>query len=318
MSDFEHVETSPAARHWRVDPPVHPPATSPTLGRLDAWELWEKVGDGPLCEVYRAGVAQAGSASAPYAVKVLRAVWQGDARGFELFQREVCLGRQIQSPHVIAVLDARLSVAPFYAVMPWLEGQTLAQGIAGQPAPLAKALWYARQAAEGLLALHAGGWLHGDVKPSNLFVSRSGHVTLIDLGFARRPEAPATAADRLVLGTVSYLAPEAITSALRADIRSDIYSLGVVLYELLSGRRPFVASDLAALVAMHRQSCPVELRAMVPHLPRKVAALVHQMLAKDPWRRPQTPAEVVDRLVTLEIEHFDERQPLLTVAAGIG
>ncbi len=93
-----------------------------------------------------------------------------------------------------------------------------------------------------------------------------------------------------MLGTFHYIAPEFLTSAIRADIRSDIYSLGAVLFRILAGRLPFEGGDLAELASQHKQSLPPELRRIAPHLPAGVARLVHGMLAKDPLRRPQTSA----------------------------
>jgi len=102
-------------------------------------------------------------------------------------------------------------------------------------------------------------------------------------------------------------ARELVTSAIRADIRSDIYSLGVVLFQLLGGRLPFTGTDLADLAERHRQSRPPDLRRLASHVPNSVVELVHQMLGKEPLRRPQTPRELIDRLVALEIATFSER-----------
>ncbi|MGA2032547.1 MAG: serine/threonine-protein kinase [Thermoguttaceae bacterium] len=170
-----------------------------------------------------------------------------------------------------------------------------------------RALWIARQTAQALQALDDQGWTHGDVKPSNIFLSPQGHVTLLDLGFARRHEQSGSAVDRLILGTCNYIAPEHITSTLGSDIRSDIYSLGVVLYQLLSGRLPYEAHDLAELATRHRRTSPPRLRRLIPQIAPEVARLAEQMLAKNPLRRPQTPRELVKRLVALEISTFSER-----------
>jgi serine/threonine-protein kinase len=172
---------------------------------------------------------------------------------------------------------------------------------------LPEALWIARQTAEAMDALHAAGWMHGDVKPSNIFISPEGHVTLLDLGFARRCNETGSAADRFVVGTCNYIAPEMIVSAVRPDIRSDIYSLGVVLFELLAGRLPFTGRDLAELAGEHQSASPPDLRRLAPYLPAEVVLLVRRMIAKEPLRRPQTPRELIDRLVELEIATFSER-----------
>ena len=132
-------------------------------------------------------------------------------------------------------------------------------------------------------------------------------MTLLDLGFARRADETGSVVERCVTGTCNYIAPEMITSALRADIRSDIYSLGVMLFEVLSGRLPFEGKDLAELATLHRQARAPDLRRLVPHLPTAVVRLVREMLAKQPLRRPQTPRELIDRLAALEILTFGER-----------
>jgi len=277
--------------------------------RLGRWEAVQLAAEGTLARLYRARPAGAtGQHAAAYALKMLRPQWQEDPRAIHVLAREALVGRSISHPHVVAVLDARLGRAPRLVVMPWLDGATLRDHVAaGGDFDLPEALWLARQVAEGLEALHRSGWMHGDVKPSNIFISPPGHVTLLDLGFARRAGETGSAGDRCVAGTCNYLAPEWITSALRADIRSDIYSLGVVLFELLSGRLPFAGKDLAEVAAQHQQATPPDLRRLVPHLPRDVTDLIRRMLAKDPLRRPQTPRELIDRLAALEIATFSER-----------
>jgi serine/threonine-protein kinase len=139
----------------------------------------------------------------------------------------------------------------------------------------------------------------------------SGHVTLIDFGFAHRLSS--TTADWIMdlplTGTLSYLAPELLTSKLHADVRSDLYSLGIMLYEMLTGRVPFSASDPCELARKHREETPHELRLFAPRLPLRLVRLMQSLLAKQPLRRPGSAAEVVKRLTALEIETFADRGP---------
>jgi len=258
--------------------------------QLGGWQLVERVSSGELTELFRArAIGRPESEPAVYALKVLHPRWQEDPRAVRLMQREALVGRTVSHPHVVSVLDSRISQPPQFVVMPWLEGRSLRQRMAGDGRlPAAEALWIARQAAEGLDALYRA----------------DGHVTLLDLGFAQRAEESSSAVERCVLGTCAYLAPEYVVSTLRADIRSDIYSLGAVLFEMLAGQPPFSAQDLAELAAMHLRTAPVDVRQLAPRVPEAVAELVRAMLAKNPLRRPQTPGELVDRLVRLELDAF--------------
>ena len=277
--------------------------------RIGDWHPVSLAAEGELARVYRA--RPAGSPPdrpACYAVKVLRERWADDPRAIRLMTSEAVAGRSVSHPHLISILAASLSRQPRHLVMPWLTGATLRAHLdASRPMDLPTVLWIARQVCEALGALHDAGWLHGDVKPGNIFLSSEGHVTLLDLGFARRRDDVGSAVDRCVTGTCQYLAPEWITSAIRPDIRSDLYSLGAVLFETFAGRPPFSGNSLAALAEQHRHAVPPDLRRLVPELPSAVLRLVHQMLAKDPMRRPQTPGEVADRLAELEIATFEWR-----------
>jgi len=311
--------------------PAHRPAAVPADGlpaaprRLGDWLLGDVVACGSMATVYAARPARSPTAPPAYALKLLLPKWQDEPRAVDLLRREALVGRSVSHANLVSVFSAQTSRPPCYLVMPLLEGQTLSARMAsGWNPPVSVVLWIGRQVSEALSALARAGWMHGDVKPDNVFVSARGHVTLLDLGFARRIDEERCAADRPVMGTLFYMAPETLTSRLRADARSDIYSLGVLLYELLAGRRPF-AGDCAEVAAQQRGATPPALRSLSPIVPPAVAVLVHEMLAKDPLRRPQTPSEVAARLAALEIATFtagrfeDEAapQPLAPATAAI-
>ncbi|HEY1601555.1 MAG TPA: serine/threonine-protein kinase [Pirellulales bacterium] len=293
----------------RAANPAHP-EHSATAEHLDGWELMELASAGEFSQVYRARpVGSAPGCVAAHAVKRLKPLYEADPRAVGCLRREARVGRAVSSPHVVPVLSAHTEVAPYYTVMPWLDGGTLATRLAHRDAGaenITFALWVARQVAQALDAFDAAGWTHADVKPANIIVSTSGHATLIDLGFARRPADEDRTIDPTVMGTPRYMAPEMLLSALRCDIRSDIFSLGAVLYEMLSGRQPFEAPSAAALITMHRQLAPVDLRELAPAVPTEISQLVHAMLAKEPLRRPQTAREVIQHLTSLEIAQLAE------------
>ncbi|MEX0937179.1 MAG: serine/threonine-protein kinase [Pirellulales bacterium] len=289
---------------------AHPSCGITTPHMVGPWQLVAPIAETRLSEIYRAlpEAAAAGDGQPPYVVKLLRRQWRDDPQAVILFQREAVVGRMLSHPNLVPVLAAGADVVP-YVVMPYLHGQTLArQMAAGRWPSLAHALWIARQVAQALDALfRPRGWMHADIKPSNIHLGPDGHVTLLDLGLVRPAGQGASLAERPVVGTMQYMAPEMLTSTLAADIRSDIYSLGVVLYEMLARRLPFIAGEAARLAVLHREATPVPLAELVPHLPLPVAELVHRMLAKEPLRRPQSPRELIETLGRLEIACFEYR-----------
>jgi eukaryotic-like serine/threonine-protein kinase len=274
---------------------------------LDEWTLGEVLGVGSFATVFAAWAGGRSPSRAPYAVKLLDSRWERDASVVGFLRREAKAGRRARSRRLISVLATHVADPPYYLVMPRLSGVTLARRIDVGPIDLPVALWIARQAAEALAALAAAGWMHGDVSPANIVVDHRGHATLIDLGFARPLDEIGSAAERPLMGTVEYVSPETITSAFAADARSDFYSLGAVLYRMLTGRAPYPARDLAELATQHRQREALDVRTLAPHVPREVARLVHELLAKEPLRRPQSAGELIERLAGLEIACFGAR-----------
>jgi eukaryotic-like serine/threonine-protein kinase len=279
--------------------------------QLGPWELLGEAAEGAFSHVFRARPAQGAIEDlGAYAVKRLKSECEGDARAVCFLRREARVGRAIVSPHLVPVLDVHTDIPPYYLVMPWLEGETVADSLTaseGNSLPIPRCLWIARQIVQALDALAQAGWTHGDVKPANVMVSPVGHATLLDLGLARRPADEDRSQATVMAGTPWYMAPEVLLSTLRADIRSDIYSLGAVMYEMLTGQRPFPAADAASLVSAHRGGEVRSLRELRSDVSPAHAQLVHAMLAKEPLRRPQSPREVLQALVPLEIAHFDEQ-----------
>jgi serine/threonine-protein kinase len=298
MSDFAF--TGPAAARAAA-PCQQVPA------RLGEWELVRPLATGQLATIHLA--RPAGSQQPPeYVAKLLREPWLDDARALEALCREARVGRTVSHPHLVPVLAAELHQAPFYLVMPRLRGQTVESLLASPQRPaLPAALAIVRQAAQAIEALDLHGWVHGDVKPENLLVSPAGHATLVDLGFARRTSEPARLGARPVLGTLAYAAPELLSATAPVCARSDVFSLGIVLYELLTGRRRVPEHAATSGTMRRRLAQPLAPRAAEPHLPVGVSRLLRRMLAREPLRRPD-PGELVERLVEMEILCFAERQ----------
>lgn len=311
---------SPASQASRSARTKSAQGSSTAAACVGRWQLVQRAAEGALTEIYQARSAEAAHDSPPaYAVKLLKPDWRDDPGAIGLLKREAAVSAAVRHRHLVPVLAAQLNELPHYVVMPWLCGASLGEWLArgeGHCWSLPAVLWVMRQVAEALAALHEQGWLHGDVKPTNVIVSPECHTTLIDLGFARRRDEAHGPAERCVAGTLDYIAPETVTSSLGGDHRSDLYSLGVTLFEAISGRRPFHARDAGELVRLHRESAAPRLDELVPDLPPALVELVRQMIAKDPLRRPQSAREVIDRLLDLEIETFRWRRPLTAVVAA--
>src|SRR5262249_52863079 len=153
---------------------------------------------------------------------------------------------------------------------------------------------------EALAALHEAGWLHGQVRPEHIVVSPQGQATLIDLTEARQLETAECDAGEMPARAAAHAAPESFSPRGRVTVASDIYSLGVLLYESLA-RRPFEAADVRQMARQHRLSLPPDIRRLSMQVSAAVAELLHRMLAKEPLRRPSA-ADLVRWLTELEIE----------------
>ena len=238
------------------------------------------------------------------ALKILAKTREDDADAVARFEREMQASGALEHPNIVVTHDAREIDGRRFLVMELLEGLDLEQVIRRcQPLSVAEACELIRQAALGLQYAHERGLVHRDIKPSNLMLTRQGQVKILDLGLAklhtdqRKPE-ELTAADT-ALGTLNYMAPEQIREVHNVDIRADIYSLGCTLYKLLVGHAPFsCAADAPAFEVMqgHLEKPPPPLRKLRGDIPAEVEATVNRMLAKDPARRFQTPADVADAL----------------------
>jgi serine/threonine protein kinase len=252
--------------------------------------------------------ARDGADDSPCAVKLLRDDWDDPPTAIKLLQREARAGLSVRHPNLVRIRHTHVTAEPYFLVMDLLPGESLRRRLRRdyRLAP-ADALWIARQSAEALAALHAAGFLHGDVKPDNLRLVDDGTAMLIDLGFAHRPgENAAFLRAGYVLGTVNYLAPELCDATPSEDYASDWFSLGVTLFEMLTGRLPYPAGSLRQTFTRHRCDPPADVRRHVSGVPPALATLLERLLAHRPEERPRT-AVVVEQLVRLEIKALRRR-----------
>jgi serine/threonine protein kinase len=245
----------------------------------------------------------------PCAVKLPRPTWDDQDTAVKLLQREARAGLAVQHPHLVSVRYVHVTAPPYFLVMDLLPGESLRRRLRRDyRLEVATAIWVARQTAEALAALHRAGFLHGDVKPDNLRLVGDGTVRLIDLGFAHRPgENAAFLREGYVLGTANYMAPELCAFGPEADLSSDLFSLGVTLYEMLTGTLPYPPGSLGQTIRRHTCDPPVDIRRHAGALPAELVALVSRLLARRPADRPLA-AAVVQELVTLEIAGLRRRR----------
>jgi serine/threonine protein kinase len=276
------------------------------IPRIPGYQLLHRLGGGPMTAVY---AARADSTDAPCAVKVLRDDWEDPATGAKLLQREARAGLAVRHPHLVRITDAHVTAPPYFLVMALLPGESLRRRLRRDyRLPVRDAVWVARQSAEALAALHAGGFLHGDVKPDNVRLTDDGTAVLIDLGFAHRPgENAAFLRAGYVLGTANYLAPEQCGPEPREDFASDLFSLGVALFEMLTGRLPYPPGSLHQTFRRHQCDPPADVRQSAGSLPATLVTLVERLLAHRPQDRPRASA-VVRQLINLEIAALARRR----------
>jgi serine/threonine protein kinase len=269
------------------------------LPNIPGYELLRQLGGGPLTAVY-AGIDL--SADRPCAVKVLRDDWDDQPTAVKLLQREARAGLRVRDPHLVRVLDAHVTCHPYFLVMEFLAGESLRRRLRRDfRLELADALWVARQTAEALAALHRAGFLHGDVKPDNVRLVEPGRAVLIDLGFAHRPgENAAFLRQGYVLGTPDYLAPELCRTGPVADLASDLFSLGVTLFETLTGRLPYPPGSLNQTFRRHGCDPPADVRRYAGPLPAALTDLLADLLARRPEQRPPIDS-ALHQLISLEI-----------------
>lgn len=238
------------------------------------------------------------------ALKLLHAPDRGEGVT-RRFAREAQVLASLRHPGIVSYVAHGLTEheQPFLA-MEWLEGEDLAERLARSPLSLFESLQLMRRAAEALAAAHAQGIVHRDLKPSNLFLrgGQPGDVVLLDFGLARLQAASqALTGSAMVLGTPAYMAPEQASGLPDLSACADIFSLGCVLYECLTGQAPFSAPLVAAVLAKILFSQPTPLRTLRPELPAALEGLLEQMLAKEPGQRLADAGRLLRALEALEI-----------------
>jgi serine/threonine protein kinase len=299
--------TSAAVQRVLVGSDAPPGATPEIPQRIRDYEVLRPLGQGGMGSVY---LARHTRLQRDVALKFLLGQVASDPTYRARFEREMAVVGQLDHPHLIRAYDAGAEGEHLFLVMELLDGQDLARLVAQRgPLGLADACEVVRQAALGLDYAHEHGLVHRDVKPANLFLTRSGVVKVFDLGLARVTDGPASGGElssqHTVLGTPDCMAPEQWVNA-AVDRRADLYALGCTLFVLLTGRPPLEPDrpdSWASWMDAHRWQPPPELRQRLPDAPAELTQLAAALLAKDPKQRPASAGEVAQRLAPLAAGH---------------
>ena len=274
---------------------------------LGPYEILAKIGAGGMGEVYRARDTRLGR---DVAVKIVRPRLSADSEQLRRFEQEARAASQLNHPNILVVHDLGSHEGSPYIVSELLEGESLREKL-GAPLPPKKAVEYALHVAHGLAAAHEKGIVHRDLKPENLFVTKDGRIKILDFGVAKlvqpampsvsMTEAPTVAPSTdagVVLGTVGYMSPEQVLGK-PLDARSDLFSLGVVLYEMLSGKRPFQKDTAPETMAAILREEPPELSATNTTISAGLDRIVRHCLEKEPSNRFQSARDVAFALESL-------------------
>src|SRR5262249_54799937 len=268
--------------------------------RLGPYEVVSPIGAGGMGEVWKARDTRL---ERTVAVKVLPPHLSASPEARQRFEREAKTISQLSHPHICALYDVGNQAGVEYLVMEFLEGETLAERLLRGPLPVDQTLRYGMEIADALDKAHRRGIVHRDLKPGNVMLTKSG-VKLLDFGLAKAvqpgsavsaltslpTQGPALTAEGTILGTFQYMAPEQLEGR-ETDARTDIFSLGAVLYQMATGRKAFSGASQALLISSIMQNEPAPLSAAQPSAPPALERIVRTCLAKDPDDRWQSAAD---------------------------
>jgi Tol biopolymer transport system component len=276
--------------------------------RLGPYEIVSAIGAGGMGEVYRARDPRLGR---DVAIKVLPTAFSADAGRLQRFEQEARAAAALNHPNILAVYDIGTDAGAPFIVSELLEGDTLRDRVNGGPATVRKSIEHALQIARGLAAAHDKGIVHRDLKPENVFVTRDNRVKILDFGLAKLAQdqpayssgsalatMPSPTQPGVVLGTVGYMAPEQVRG-LSVDHRADLFALGAILYELLSGRRAFSRDTAPETMTAILNAEPAELGSAADAIPPALVRIVNRCLEKSPSERFQSASDLAFALEAL-------------------
>jgi serine/threonine-protein kinase len=260
------------------------------------YEVIRGIGEGGMSKVY---LAHDIILDRDVAIKVLNYDFANEQDLKKRFQREALSATSLTHPHIVNIFDVGEDEELHYLVMEYIEGQTLKKYIqTNGPLPVQLAVKIMRQLVSAIANAHHNGIIHRDIKPQNILMDAEGNVKITDFGIAMALSATAHTKTNSIIGTVHYLSPEQARGGM-ATKKSDIYSLGIVFYELLTGELPFSAETAVAIALKHLQEETPSVRLLYPDIPQSVENVILKATAKDATYRYQSADEMYDDLLTV-------------------
>lgn len=269
------------------------------IGRVinNRYKLLDERGNGSFGAVY---IARDLQNNYLYAAKTLHLNYAEDNEVLERFKREAYILQGLNDPHIVRIVDYGNDRDIYFIIMNHVDGQNLKYYMQNYgPMEPQRAMNYVQQVAEGLDTAYKSGVVHRDIKPQNILVNNKGVVKIVDFGLSRGRDTPTITHSDKFMGTVYYCAPEQIMSSHTADIRSDLYSLTVVLFELLAGRPPFDGRTAVEVIIKHQQEDVPSIRRFCPDLPQ-MDVFLQKAMAKAPGARFQTPRDYIAALQRIQ------------------
>jgi len=285
--------------------------------QLGPYELLEEIGKGGMASVYRAYQA---SVDRHVAVKVIHKNITNDEVALERFRREARLIARLEHPHILPIYDFDGSHDPPYIVMRYMDSGTLKDVLSRQQLPLNEIGYLLRQVAAALDYAHEQGIIHRDIKPSNIMLDKLGNVIVSDFGIARlvdnQQHASVTGTGGAI-GTPDYMSPEQVMSRTDIDGRTDVYALGVTLFQLLTGRMPFTDESVMGVMMKQVQETPPRVTSYNKTLPSELDDVISKALAKEPNQRFATASALANAAVKALGGTISDMPPVLSRAAQL-
>lgn len=275
------------------------------------YKILEIIGGGGMANVY---LAHDMILDRDVAVKMLRLDFANDEEFIRRFHREAQSATSLAHPNIVSIYDVGEEDSIYYIVMEYVDGQTLKQYIQqNSPIQVDKVLDIMKQLTSAISHAHQNHIIHRDIKPHNILIDRLGNVKITDFGIAMALSATSITQTNSVLGSVHYLSPEQARGGM-ANRKSDIYSLGIVMFELLTGRLPFSGESAVSIALKHLQSETPSLRRWNPSIPQSVENIVFKATAKDPFHRYDSVEEMEEDIKTaLEPDRMNEEKFIVPI-----